>query len=101
MIHVRRLSISCMSILFCLAEAQRGMSQTKKGGEVNTPPAFGERKTTKLRPGESVEVSAIFGMAFPLNKPPVSMVGMESFMYRPITASLGLKVWSIRAISCL
>ncbi len=47
------LPISCIGSLLVLSGAS--LSQDKKNpktGETNTPPAFGERKFTKLRPGD-------------------------------------------------
>src|SRR6266849_689073 len=50
-------------------------------------------------PGELVLVVATPGKADPVNKPPGSTVGILSFSNLPISASLGLKMWSTFTIS--
>src|SRR5690348_9384343 len=54
-----------------------------------------------VRPGELVFVVAMFGTGSPVNRPPGSVVGIESFRKRPHRLNFSLKVWSIRISSCL
>lgn len=53
---MRRLVSYICGMVFILAMTDIGVTQGKKdpkSGEINTPPAKGERKTTKLRAGDA------------------------------------------------
>ncbi|MBI1830322.1 MAG: hypothetical protein HYR84_02590 [Planctomycetes bacterium] len=48
-------TLGCLGLALALGLSDAGIGQGKKDpktGEVNTPPAKGERVTTKLRPGD-------------------------------------------------
>jgi hypothetical protein len=53
--RLRWLTLSCIYLTLGLALSDIGTGQPKKdgkAGEINTPPAKGERKTAKLRAGD-------------------------------------------------
>jgi len=53
--RLRWLPLSCICLMLGLVLSDIGTGQPKKDaklGEINTPPAKGERKTTKLRAGD-------------------------------------------------